>query len=151
MDIIPAAAALAVIMITAGFILRAPSERDPKPERSTPQADEPRPDRHMPGAAREAEQAHDPWIVEPEPLIVAASPEDIAPGAGGPVLAYVDQPRRSPDPSRFIQTEVLVPASAVAQIWRTVRLVVSVLAFGIVFGFGSIALVRVVMWFFNLG
>ena len=183
MDIIPAAAALAVIMLTASLVMRMDTsgQHTPRARRraerreqhsasvATGMSDEPSldpwptepatgtPDIEvalddaatpvptpdiLPGGVPAG--ANDPWVVHEEPLIVPSG--DIAVSerrrGGGPVLAYIQQPRRSPDPDRFIQTEILIPTGTVARLWSGVRLLIAVVVFGTVFGLGPILLVR---------
>jgi hypothetical protein len=137
MDYLPAAAALAVMLITAGFILRTtPGSTTAEPITRSP---------IPPVPAFEDGSDRDPWVVEREPLVLEELPAPVA-GQPAPVLAYVEQPRRSPHAERLIQTEVLEESGSVAHAWRAIRLLVSLLALGALLGFGAVAFVRAVVW-----
>lgn len=143
----PAAAALAVILITAGFIMRTtPGSRSDSP--GVVPAEAALPPQQDAEPAEPAVAGADPWVVQREALIIDEAPGIVA-GGRAPVLAYIDQPKRSPDPERLIQTEVLVRSGTVARAWGAMRLALSLLALGAALGFGLIGFVRALVWVFS--
>lgn len=155
MDILPAAAALAVILMAAGLIVRSvPTDHPPRSRRvahAPATAEDPTADPQPASNDDPTPAAADPWVVTEEPLIVTPGDLVAAGGKRGPVLAYVEQPRRSPDPERLIQTEVLIPTGTFANVWRAVRLAVMVIVFGVAFGTAIVAAARVIVWVFSAG
>ncbi len=132
-------AAAALVVLTAWVAIVDVESIHPTPRRTRRR----RARREAASAGRRA--TVDPWIVETEPLVVGAQEDLIgkpdAPDAR-PVLAYIEHPRRRADPSRFIQTEVLVRSGFWPRVFAFVRLTITIVAFGLILGLGAIAAVR---------
>jgi len=59
-----------------------------------------------------------------------------------PVLVRIGVPHPQPDPDRMIQTEILLPDDGRARTLACMRLIVSVLGFGVTFGVGIVLFAR---------
>ena len=87
-----------------------------------------------------------PWVAEAgDPFFEQAVAGGAIAGAA-PVLAYVDVARRSPAADRLIQTEVLLPDGPAARLGAFAKLLVALVAFGLVLGFGILGGVRGIGW-----